>query len=350
MSSSAPFAIVTGAAGWLGQGLVSALVRGLPDSPWANVDAARVRALILPGQDASTLRSLGPGIEVVEGDVRDPAACARLCQDGAGSTVFHTAGVIHPRRVAEFYEINVDGTRNLMRAAREAGAQRAVVVSSNSQCGCNPRRDHLFDESSPYHPYMNYGRSKMLMEMAVKEVQASGALETVVVRAPWFYGPFQPPRQTLFLQMIRDGKGPIVGDGNNLRSMAYIDNLSQGLLLAAKTASANGKIYWIADERPYTMNQIMDTVERLLESEFGQKCAHRRLRLPSIASDVAQFMDASIQSLGAYQQQLHVLSEMNKTIACSVARAQSELNYRPMIALEEGMRRSIRWCLERGQL
>ena len=350
MSSSSSLAIVTGAAGWLGQGLVSAVVRGLSDSPWANAEASCVRALILPGQDASALRSLGADIEVVEGDLRDPDASARLCQAGAGSTVFHTAGVIHPRRVAEFYEVNVDGTRNLMQAARDAGARRIVVVSSNSECGCNPRRDHLFDEASPYHPYMNYGRSKMLMEMAVKEVQASGGLETVVVRAPWFYGPLQPPRQTLFLQMIRDGKAPIVGDGNNLRSMAYIDNLCQGLILAAQTPSANGKLYWIADERPYTMNQIVDTVERLLESEFGQKCAHRRLRLPSFVSDVAQLMDASIQSLGGYQQKIHVLSEMNKTIACSVTRAQSELSYRPMIALEEGMRRSIRWCLERGQL
>ena len=61
----------------------------------------------------------------------------------------------------------------------------------------------------------------------------SGRLETVIVRPPWFYGPYQPPRQSLFFRMIRDGKAPIVGDGNNLRSMAYIDNLSQGLILAA---------------------------------------------------------------------------------------------------------------------
>src|SRR5206468_3377962 len=118
-------------------------------------------------------------------------------------------------------------------------------------------------------PYMGYGRSKMQMELAVKD--RAGKIETVVIRAPWFYGPNQPPRQTLFFQMIRDGKAPIVGSGRNLRSMAYVDNLCQGLLLAASSERAVGETFWIADRRPYSMNEIVDTVERLLEREFGQK-------------------------------------------------------------------------------
>jgi nucleoside-diphosphate-sugar epimerase len=221
-----------------------------------------------------------------------------------------------------------------------------VVVSSNSPCGCNPHPDHLFDELSPYHPYMNYGRSKMAMELAIKP--RSDRIETVVIRAPWFYGPNQPPRQTLFFKMIRDGKVPIVGSGKNLRSMAYVDNLCQGLLLAAITERAKGQTYWIADRRPYSMNEIMDTVERLLETEFDQKCAHKRLRLPGLASEIALMMDWMLQTIGLYHQKIHVLSEMNKTIACSVNRAERELGYRPTIELEEGMRRSLRWCQQQG--
>src|SRR5579872_3146599 len=227
--------IVTGAAGWLGIRLVRALAKGLLDhdtlrSPKADL---RIRCLLLPGQDAAELRKLSDRIEVVTGDLRNLADCARLCQDAKGAVLFHTAGIIHPRNVAEFYQINLAGTVNLLDAAIQAGVRRAVVVSSNSPCGCNPHPDHLFDEESPYHPYMNYGRSKMRMEMAVKDRQGRGKIETIIIRPPWFYGPNQPPRQTLFFQMIRDGKAPIVGDGQNLRSMSYIDNLSQGLLLAA---------------------------------------------------------------------------------------------------------------------
>jgi len=338
-------ALVTGAAGWLGQGLVLALTRGLPDDgrlcdPQPGL---KVRCLVRPGESSAVLDEVGDRIEIVQGDVRNPSDCARLCSDARGAVLFHSAGVIHPRRVREFYHINVEGTKNLLDAATAAGVRRAVVVSSNSPCGCNPSRDHRFDESSPYNPYMNYGRSKMLMEQAVHTIQQSGRVETVIVRPPWFYGPYQPPRQSLFFRMIRDGKAPIVGTGENLRSMAYIDNLGQGLILAAASPEAAGRTYWVADERPYTMVEIIDTIERLLENEFEIPCAHKRLRLPSVASEVAWLADKTLQGLNLYQQKIHVLSEMNKTIACSIERAKRELGYRPMVALEEGMRRSIRW-------
>ncbi len=342
--------IVTGALGWLGISLVQALVKGVPEHDALRTPRGdlRIRCLVLPGQDATPLQKISDRVEVVTGDVSNAADCARLCQDFSGAILFHTAGMIHPKKVAEFYQVNLTGTRNLLDAAIAAGVKRAVFVSSNSPCGCNPHPDHLFDEKSPYHPYMNYGRSKMQMELAIKERQRQGRIETVIVRPPWFYGPNQPPRQTLFFQMVRDGKGPIVGNGENKRSMGYIDNLCQGLLLAALVEQANGKVYWIADQRPYSMNEVIDTIERLLESEFGQKCAHKRMRLPGIASEVAMAVDASLQALGLYHQKIHVLSEMNKTIACSVALAEKELGYRPTIALEEGMRRSMQWCVDQG--
>lgn len=344
--------IVTGALGWLGRGLLHALVDGLPDVDRLRQPnpELRIRALALPADDASPLAQLSERIEVVRGDVRQPGDCARLCENMRGAILFHAAGIIHPRRVRDFYDINVEGTKNILDVAGAAGVRRAVVVSSNSPCGCNPHPDHLFDEESPYHPYMSYGRSKMRMELAVRERQAAGKIETVIIRPPWFYGPHQPPRQTLFFQMIRDGKMPILGRGNYRRSMAYIDNLAQGLILAAMTPQANGQTYWIADERPYEMNEIVNTVERLLESEFQQKCAHKRLRLPGLAGSIAQTVDASLQAVGIYHQKIHVLSEMNKTIACSVEKARRELGYEPKIGLEEGMRRSIRWCFERGLL
>ena len=263
--------LVTGAPGWLGSRLVESLVGGLPDGDalkerWRD---ARIRCLVLPGQEASALARLPDRIEVLAGDLRDPADCDRFCQGAKGAILFHTAGLIHPRRIAELYSVNVVGRAQLLDAAIRAGVRRAVVVSSNSPCGCNPHPDHLFDELSPYHPCLNYGRSKMQMELAVHERQQRGGIETVLVRPPWFYGPNQPPRQTLFFRMIRAGKAPIVGSGLNLRSMSYIDNLCQGLLLAAMSPRANGQTYWMADRRPYSMNEIIDTVERLLETELA---------------------------------------------------------------------------------
>jgi nucleoside-diphosphate-sugar epimerase len=342
--------LITGACGWLGKNLTRAvaernldleLLRQLPRG-------MRIRCLILPSEDPSGLAAISSQIEVLRGDIRNPADCARFCEGAKEAVLFHTAGIIHPRRVKDFYAVNVRGTENLLSAAMAAGVRRAVVVSSNSPIGMNPQAPHMFDESSPYDPYMNYGRSKMEMELRVKQLVATGKIEAVIVRPPWFYGPSQPPRQVHFFSMIRTGKVPIVGSGNNLRSMVYTDNLCAGLLLAGFVEKARGETYWIADQRPYSMNEIIDTVESLLEREFKFIVAHRRVRLPDFASEIALLADATLQGLGLYNQKIHVFSELNKTIACSVIKAEKELGYRPKIALEEGMRRSLAWCIEQG--
>ncbi|MGH8509364.1 MAG: NAD-dependent epimerase/dehydratase family protein [Gammaproteobacteria bacterium] len=341
--------LVTGALGWLGTNLVAALSKGLPDCealarPPADLN---IRCLVLPGQSSAPLNTFSERVQVIEGDLRSPEDCERLCKEAEGAILFHTAGMIHPKRVSEFYQVNVNGTTNVLNAAVKTKVRRAVVISSNSPCGYNRHPDHLFDEESPYCPYMNYGRSKMLMELVVKERAAESGMEAVILRAPWFYGPHQPPRQTLFFRMIREGKAPIVGRGRNLRSMAYTDNIAQGMLLAAINEAAAGETFWIADERPYSMNEIIDTIERLLEDEFDQMCAHQRMKLPGVASEIALLVDATLQRLGLYHQKIHVLSEMNKTIACSITKAKRLLGYDPKVSLEEGMRRSLKWTMEK---
>jgi nucleoside-diphosphate-sugar epimerase len=335
--------LITGAAGWLGLNLLellSNLKRNHPD--------LEVRCLVPTWERVDRVRNVFPEAEIVPGNVLHMEDTRKFCQGARGALLIHTVGVIHPRKVSEFETINVEGTKNVLQAAIEAGIKRIVAVSSNSPCGCNPHPDHRFDEFSPYNPYLNYGRSKMRMELLLKDTQKQGSIETVIARAPWFYGPYQPARQTLFFEMIRDGKAPLVGSGRNLRSMANTEKLAEGLLLAGTSPKANGQIYWLADERPYSMVEVIETVERLLETEFGIACAHKRLRLPGIASEAAYVVDKSMQALGLYNQKIHVLSEMNKTIACSVDKAKAELGYEPARSLDHGMRRSLQMCFAAG--
>jgi nucleoside-diphosphate-sugar epimerase len=330
--------------------MVEAFIGGLPDVPaLAQPDRERrIRCLLYPGSDPSALEAFGERVELIEGDLRNGESVSAFCRNAEGATLFHFAAVVHPTRgVREFYEVNVDGTRNLLRAAEDFGVSRVVVVSSNSPFGANPSRDHLFDELSPYKPYMNYGLSKMMKEQLVYEYQERGKLETVIVRAPWFYGPNQPPRQTLFFKMIKSGRVPIVGDGQNRRSMAYIDNVCQGVLLAMFSPVANGQTYWIADRRPYTMVEIISTIQSALE-EFGIPVARKHVRLPNWLGGAAEQVDRILQGLGLYHQKIHVLSEMNKTIACSIDRACKDLSFEPTVGLREGMRRSVQWIIECG--
>lgn len=345
-------AIVTGAPGWLGTRLVDCLLNGLSDIPaLASPQARKVRVIAQPGVNASSFDKLAgaDSITTLRADVQDVEALAAAFSGAQGATVFHVAGVIHPTKgVKEFQAVNVEGTRNVIEQAIKAGAKRFVHVSSNSPIGCNSSSSDLFTESSPYNPYLGYGQSKKEAEDIVNSQFQQGNIETVIIRPPWFYGPGQPPRQTLFFTMIKNGKGPIVGSGNNLRSMAYIDNICQGLLLCQSVQEAAGKTYWIADKKPYSMKHIIDTVERLLELEFKMTVAHSRMWLPGIASEVAFLVDTALQKGGLYQQKIHVLSEMNKNIACSIETAERELGYKPKVALEEGMRRSIRWVLDQG--
>jgi len=234
--------------------------------------------------------------------------------------------------------------------AKRYGINRMIVISSNSPFGGNPSPDKLFNEDSPYNPYMGYGKSKMQMEKLLLAHMASGqGPEVVVLRAPWFYGPGQPPRQTLFFKMIKEGKFPIIGNGMNRRSMAYVDSLALGILLAIEKKEAANQVFWLADQTPYTMIEIISTVKEVLRDDFGLEVSNRQLYLPSITSDIARVVDGTLQSFGLYHQKFHVLSEMNMNIACDIHKAQSVIGYQPLVALREGMRRSIEWCLVHGQ-
>lgn len=340
--------LVTGANGWLGRRVVRTLTEGHSEMGPLGTGGRRVRMLVRPGEKVDDLLALGA--EKVEGDLRDPAAARSLAVGAAGGTLIHLAGIIHPTRsTREFAEVNVEGTKAVVMEAGNAGVRRAIVMSSNSPIGMSRNPFEVFDEESPYNPYMAYGRSKQAMEEWLRAgVNDKNLPQITIVRAPWFYGPEQPARQTRFFSMIKAGRFPIVGDGHNRRSMGYVDSLAYGILLAAQALQAAGKIYWLADERPYPMKEIVDTVRDVLREDFGMSVNPKTVQVPGIVSDVARLGDWMLQKAGLYNQELHVLSEMNLTIACTIDRAKQELGYKPLVDLREGMHRSVKWCLDHG--
>ena len=150
------------------------------------------------------------GAEVVAGDLRKPADCAAFCE-GAKGRGSDSHGWNNPSPARErFLRHQREGYRGTSSKPRSRAAGSGAWWSSppTRRWASIHIRTQLFDESSPYHPYMNYGRSKMQMELAVKELRAGPASKRVIIRPPWFYGPGQPPRQTLFFTMIRTARRP----------------------------------------------------------------------------------------------------------------------------------------------
>ena len=217
---------------------------------------------------------LALGAKNVQGDIRDPAALRALCSGANRGILVHLAGVIHPTRgTREFFEVNVEGTKALMIAAGKVGVRRAVVMSSNSPIGASRNPFEIFDEDSHYGPYMGYGRSKQQMEKWLRASAREGTLPPItIVRAPWFYGPEQPARQTRFFSMVKAGRFPIIGDGHSRRSMGYVDSLAYGILLAIDAPKAANRIYWLADERPYPIKEIVTLFRRTPASGGLKSC------------------------------------------------------------------------------
>lgn len=196
------------------------------------------------------------------------------------------------------------GPRSLGRSCRvplRVGVRRLVVMSSNSPFGANPTPDSVFDEDAPYNPYMSYGLSKYRMEkMLLEQMRTATLPEVTIIRAPWFYGPGQPERQDRFFSLIRQGRFPIFGKGENRRSMAFVENLAVGMILAAFAPVAANRAYWIADERPYSMVEIIGTVADVLSRDFGLAVSRPPPHLPRFIPDLARVADRALQAVGRY--------------------------------------------------
>ena len=339
-------ALVTGCPGWVGNRLLRHLRDPHPDNPGGAPDFDRIRVLVLPGTPHDELTRIAPDLEVVEGDVRDREAVRRFCRDVEGAVLFHVAGVMRPRRLRDFHDVNVGGTRNVLACAISAGVRRVVAVSSASTV--ERARAQPVVETTPYRPDDGYGRSKVLLEAAVRAAEAQHGLEAVIVRPVQIYGPEGPARQAEFLRFVRRGWYPAIGDGNALRSMCYVDSVVLGLLLAAAVPAAAGQTYFVADERQYTLDEYLRTTEDVLEHDFHLSVARRRLRLPRQVGDGLYLLGAALEGVGLYEKRLHTLGHWTPRATYSSAKARDELGFRPSMTLREGLRRSVEWLLAHG--
>jgi nucleoside-diphosphate-sugar epimerase len=236
------WAAITGGTGFVGSHLVDAL-RKRGDT---------VTCLVRSRSRATGLEALG--CRLVEGDLDSAAALAQLA-DGA-EVLFHVAGLTAARSEAEFLRVNRDGAARVARAARDAGVNRLVLVSSlavtgPTQTGCP------LDESAPPRPVTPYGRSKHAAEAVVRE---SGAPFTIL-RPPAVYGPRDRELLRVF-RLARRGFAPLLGDGRQELSLVHAADLARALVAAAESPAALGRTYHAAHPEVVTQRELVAAIGR----------------------------------------------------------------------------------------
>jgi nucleoside-diphosphate-sugar epimerase len=329
--------LLTGVPGWLTDRLAASLaVEALPG-------LTRIRCLVQPAhriEVAAYKQATGLGVEMVRGDLSDVAAM-RDAVRGVDSIV-HAAGIIHVRRIGDYYDVNTEGTLRLATVASQAGATRFVYVSTNAAGGRSRSPDRLITEDGPPMALSHYARSKWLGEEALHALQTP--MERVVLRPSMFYGPPVPPRHVEIFRRVAHGRMPLVGGGGQARSATHIDHLVQAARLALVHRAAVGRTYYVADRDVYTTRGIVEAMARALG------VAPRWIRLPGAVASAAYSADTLLSRLGVYWQTLHLVGEADWHVGLSIERARRELGYDPPYDIDHGMRAAVAWCRERGLL
>lgn len=322
---------ITGGTGFIGSHLVKHLVK----------KGVSVRCLV---RESSNLRWLeGMDVEYILGDVTDYNSFESAVSDV--DTVFHLAARTKSLTKEGFYHTNVRGTVNLLKAVVQTNPfiKRLVYVSSQAACGPNPDFTPV-TESDPPNPVTPYGASKLAGEKAV--LNFSSQTPVTIVRPSVVYG----PRDTEiyeFFRIVRRGIRPIVGWRDRYYSFIYIDDLIQGLLLAAESEKAVGQIYFLVTQSGVTYREFM----RDIASAIGKKTVP--VNVPMSLVIVIATVNELIAKLRGKPSVMnrHKVRELRERFwFCDGTKAMEELGFYPEVLMREGMEKCAAWYREIGWL
>jgi UDP-glucose 4-epimerase len=305
--------LVTGGAGFIGSNLVEALV--------AAGHQVRVLDNLATGRQRN-LAHLRDRIELIEGDIR-AYHLVQAAMAGIDFVLHQAALGSVPRSIQDpltSNAVNVEGTLNVLHAARSAGVQRVVVASSSSVYGANPALPKQ-EEMCP-QPMSPYAVSKLAAEQYSLAFAQVYGVETVALRYFNVFGPRQDPHSQYaaviprFIRAMLTGQPVTIhGDGLQSRDFTYIDNVVLANLLACHAPDAPGAAINIACGTRYSLLYLVDRLAEILGTR--PEVVHT----PPRPGDVA-----------------HSLAD--------ISHAQALLDYTPVVGFDEGLRRTVAWLRE----
>lgn len=307
--------LITGAAGFIGSHLTHTLVsRG---------DTVRAFDNFSTGSRRNLSRIIHR-IDFHEGDLRDADAVMRATE-GVDFVLHQGALPSVPRSVKDprpSHEANVNGTFNVLEAARACGVKRVVYAASSSAYGNQPGFPRV--ETMKPQPIAPYPVQKLAGELYMQSYWQVYGLETVCLRYFNIFGPRQVPDSPysgvmarFILQMMRGETPVIFGDGEQGRDFTYVDNAVSANLLAvaAPAEKVAGRVFNVACGERHTLNETFQVLARLLEFD-------------------------GVPSYGAVR-----AGDVRDSLA-DVSAAAEAFSYKPVVGFEEGLRRTVAWYLD----
>lgn len=307
-----PVYLITGVAGFIGSSIARALLsRGESVRGVDNFSTGKKQ----------NLAEIAERIELFEADITDLDAMHRACREV--DFVLHQAAIPSvPKSVLDplgSNRANVDGTVNVLIAARDAKVKRVVYAASSSAYGDTPTLPK--HEGMKPDPISPYAVAKLASEHYMVSFYRCYGLQTVCLRYFNIFGPRQDPSSPysgvlakFITQMLRGEQPTIFGDGEQSRDFTYIDNAVEANLLACKAdaGKAAGEVFNVATGRRVTLKETYKALQPLTDYSSDPKYGAPR------SGDV-----------------MHSLADISKT--------QAGLGYRPEVDFEEGLRRTVEW-------
>ncbi len=304
--------LVTGGAGFIGSHLAEELLRR----------GHRVR--VLDSLVTGKLHNLAhlSGVDFIHGDVADMAAC-REAVEGVEYVLHQAAIPSVPRSVLDpitSNRANIDGSLNILVAARDARVKRLVYAGSSSAYGDTlvlPKREDM-----PTGPLSPYALQKLVGEQYCRMFTRLYGLETVTIRYFNVFGPRQDPGSpysgviSLFATALLAGRRPtIYGDGEQTRDFTYVANVVDGVLRACDAPDASGEVINVAVGGRVSLNELLRVMNGAIGTDLTPIYENVR------AGDV-------------------------RDSQADISKARELLGYAPLVGLEEGLQHTVAWCRE----
>lgn len=323
--------VVTGATGYIGSRLTKRLL---------GTSGGRVRAFVRDPSKAQGLEQ--EGAEIAVGDLTDPHSLSKAVQGAA--SVYHCAACVDEQAPPdELWAVNVDGTRNLVQAALDAGAQRLIHLSScavygSAQLLAIDEETPIRTGASPYHD------SKVGAEEVVWAARQAG-LPITIARPSQVYGPGSPNFTIRPIEAIRSGKMILIDGGRYLCKPVYIDNLLDGLQVLGDHPQALGQAFNLVDGYAIPWRLFFGAYAHMLGRDH----------LPSVPFPIAWLAAWAEEIRGMLKGQRPTLTRrtvksLRSTNAFSNQKARRVLGWVPAVGFEEGMRRTHAWLTDAGYL